>query len=551
MGIIRLNRDLNCETMLIFNLGYMRHISSVIYVTFLLFYLPFAFGQAGFKNPVIRGFNPDPSICRVGEDFYLVTSSFEYFPGLPIYHSKDLVHWEQVGHCLTRSSQLQLANAHSSGGLFAPSIRYHDGLFYVICTNVSDKGNFYCTAENPAGPWSDPTWVDIKSIDPDIFWDDDGQSYFVTQGDEGIRVTAIDLESGKLRSSERLVWAGTGGRFPEAPHIYKKDGYYYLLLGEGGTEYAHSASIGRSRSIWGPYESCPLNPILSHSNRLGQGSPIQGVGHADFIQAADGSWWTVFLGFRVTQPYSYYHILGRETFLAPVSWPKDGWPQINGNGIIQLDMQVATLPKVTFTAPPVRDEFNQPELGLSWQYLRNPDSASYSLSERRGSLRLSTSPVTLNEIGSPSFIGRRQTEHDFEAGTQLEFVAKADNEEAGLTLYQTNSHHYDFFVRRKGKDYFLQLRVHVGSLQYIVAEKKISGNKVELKISGTASSYQFAYKESPMDKITIVGNVDTRYLSTEVAGGFTGVMVGLFTSSNGKPTNAQAFFDWFDYRAAL
>lgn len=517
---------------------------------FLLCLEQITFGQIGFKNPVIRGFNPDPSICRVNEDFYLVTSSFEYFPGLPIYHSKDLVNWEQIGHCLTRDSQLQLRNAPASGGLFAPSIRYHDGLFYVICTNVSDKGNFYCTAKNPAGPWSDPIWVDIKSIDPDIFWDEDGKSYFVTQGDEGIRVTEIDTKTGALRSDEKLVWAGTGGRFPEAPHLYKKDGYYYLLLGEGGTEYAHSASIGRSRSIWGPYESCPLNPILSHSNRMGQGNEIQGVGHADLIQAADGSWWTVFLGFRVTQRYSYFHVLGRETFMAPVSWPTNGWPQINGNGTIQVAMDVTTLPRYPFPKPMVRDDFAGEKLGLQWQYLRNPNSSKYSLSFRKGALCMYTSPTTLDQTQPLSFIGRRQTEHNFQAGTSLELSADTDTEEAGITLLQTNSHHYDFFLRRKGKAYVLQLRAAVGSLKYIVAETDISTNKIALSVKGTALSYEFGFVNPKSGLYEVMGNLDTRYLSTEVAGGFTGVMIGLYSSSNGHETKAKVFYDWFDYQVS-
>ncbi|MCW2263057.1 MULTISPECIES: glycoside hydrolase family 43 protein [Sphingobacterium] len=514
---------------------------------FMVFVTQLALAQMGFKNPVIKGFNPDPSICRVGDDFYLVTSSFEYFPGLPIYHSKDLVNWRQIGHCLTRESQLKLQDVGSSRGLFAPSIRYHDGLYYVICTNVSDKGNFYCTAENPAGPWSDPVWVDIKSIDPDIFWDEDGKSYFVTQGEEGIGVTEIELLTGKLLSNEKLVWAGTGGRFPEAPHIYKKDDYYYLLLGEGGTEYAHSASIGRSRSIWGPYESCPLNPILSHSNRRGQANPIQGVGHADFIQAADGSWWTVFLGFRVTHPYSYYHILGRETFLAPVSWPKNGWPQVNGNGTIQLDMNVPTLPKKPFAVATVRDDFDSETLNLQWQYLRNPDSSKYAFNTRMGSLCMWSSLGTLNETKPLSFIGRRQTEHDFEASTALEFFSDTEFEEAGMTLLQTSSHHYDFFIRRKGNGYCIQLRAIVGSLKYIVAEREISTNQVVLKIKGTAQEYQFGQIDPKSGRFESIGKLDTRYLSTEVAGGFTGVMIGLYSTSNGYRTKAKVFYDWFDY----
>ncbi len=506
------------------------------------------FAQNGYKNPVIPGFNPDPSVCRVGDDFYLVTSSFEYFPGLPIYHSKDLINWEQIGHCLTRDSQLPLQKAPASGGLFAPSLRYHDGLFYVICTNVSGGGNFYCTAKDPAGTWSEPVWVAINSIDPDIFWDEDGKTYFVTQGNEGIRVTPIDIKTGKVTGPEQLVWGGIGGRFPEAPHIYKKDGFYYLLLGEGGTEYMHSATIGRSKNIYGPYESCPLNPILTHANRIGQGNPIQGTGHADLVQAKDGSWWMVFLGFRVTQPYSYYHILGRETFLAPVDWPKGGWPQVNGNGTVSLNMELPTLPLHPFAKVPVRTGFNEDKLGFEWQYLRNPIRENYSLTEKKGWLRITASPFTLNETESISFIARRQTEHDFTATTWLDFQPSGENEEAGITLIQNNTHHYDLLLKKSNGQTKVQLRVQVGSLSYIAAEQDVSGNQFLFRIKGTPLQYIFYAADAKSQQYIELGRLDTRYLSTEVAGGFTGIMIGLYATSNGKQSQTKAYYDWFDYQ---
>jgi alpha-N-arabinofuranosidase len=517
------------------------------YLLFLDLFIVTAVGQ-GYKNPVIPGFNPDPSICRVGDDFYLVTSSFEYFPGLPIYHSRDLIHWEQIGHCLTRDSQLPLQKAYASGGLFAPSLRYHDGLFYVICTNVSGGGNFYCTATDPAGHWSEPIWVSINSIDPDIFWDEDGKTYFVTQGDEGIRVTEIDIQTGKVLAPERLVWGGIGGRFPEAPHIYKKDGYYYLLLGEGGTEYMHSATIGKSKYIYGPYESCPFNPILTHANRRGQGNPIQGVGHADLVQAKDGSWWMVFLGFRITQPYAYYHVLGRETFLAPVDWPENGWPQVNGDGTVRLKMEVPVLPLHPFEKTPVRTDFNKDRLGFEWQYLRNPVRENYSLTEKKGHLRITASPFTLDEAESVSFVGRRQTEHDFTATTLLTFNSSGDNEEAGMTLIQNNTHHYDLRLRKSGKQTVLQLRVRVGSLSYIAAEQVVPNVQVLFRIKGTPLQYAFYFADPENQEYIELGKLDTRYLSTEVAGGFTGVMIGLYASSNGKPSHAKAYYDRFDYQ---
>ena len=526
----------------------MKFISSIIIFLICFSCVNNVLAQDGYQNPVIRGFNPDPSICRVGDDFYLVTSSFEYFPGLPIYHSKDLVNWQQIGHCLTRESQLPLKNASSSEGLFAPSLRFHNGVFYVICTNVSGGGNFYCTATDPAGPWSEPIWVNIDSIDPDIFFDEDGKTYFVTQGGEGIRVTEIDIKTGKVLSPERLVWGGIGGRYPEAPHIYKKDGYYYLLLGEGGTEYMHSATIGRSRYLYGPYESCPLNPILTHANRIGQGSPIQGIGHADLVQAKDGSWWMVFLGFRITHKWAYYHVLGRETFLAPVDWPKNGWPQVNGDGTVSLKMNVPTLPLHPFEKAPIRTEFDSGKLGFEWQYLRNPIQENYSLTEKKGFLRITTSPYTLSDKESVSMICRRQTEHNFTTTTLLEFNSSYDNEEAGIALIQNTSHHYDLFLKKSGQKNIVQLRVHVGSLSYVVNEQVVDHNQVLLRISGTPGQYTFSFADPQKQEYKVLGSQDTRYLSTEVAGGFTGVMIGLYTSSNNKPSNAKAYYKWFDYQ---
>ncbi len=526
---------------------FLRLIFSILFFSFLS---PFLFAQNtfGFKNPVLRGFNPDPSVCRVGDDFYLVTSSFEYFPGLPIYKSKDLINWQQIGHCLTRDSQLPLQNAGSSEGLFAPSLRYHDGLFYVICTNVSDGGNFFCTATDPAGDWSEPVWIDANTIDPDLFWDDDGKTYLVMQGAKGISVAEIDLATGKLTSDEHLVWDGIGGRYPEAPHIYKKDGYYYVLLGEGGTEYMHSATIGRSKNLLGPYESCPLNPILTHANRIGQANPIQAVGHADLVQAADGSWWMVFLGFRVLHQWAYWHILGRETYLAPVDWPQGGWPQVNGDGTVTLDMQVATLPQCPVDALPVRNDFDADKLGFEWQYIRNPIRDNYSLAERKGALRISVSPHTLDEAKPVSAVLRRQTEHDFCATTSLDLNAQHDNEEAGITLIQNNSHHYDLLLAKNGDKYQVQLRVKLGSISYVAARQDVETDKVLLKITGTPYQYTFYYA-TPNNENNFVelDRMDTRYLSKEVAGGFTGVMIGLYATSNGKPTQAKAYFDWFDY----
>ncbi len=240
-----------------------------------------AFAQ-GYKNPILSGFYPDPSICRVGNDFYLVNSTFQYFPGIPIHHSKDLIHWEQIGNCIDRSTQMNLNKTGFTGGLYAPTIRYHKGLFYMINTNVSHGGNYYVTAMDPAGPWSDPIWVNQGGIDPELFFDDDGKCYFMST-DQQIKLREIDVKTGKFIGDQKRIWEGTGGRYPEGPHLYKKDGYYYLMIAEGGTEYGHKVTIARSHFIDGPYESNPANPILTHQCELGQSSSIQGTGHADLV----------------------------------------------------------------------------------------------------------------------------------------------------------------------------------------------------------------------------------------------------------------------------
>ena len=251
----------------------------------------------------------------------------------------------------------------------------------------------------------------------------------------------------------------------------------------------------------------------------------------------------------MTQPYSYYHILGRETFLAPVDWPKGGWPQVNGDGIIDLDMQVPTLPQQPFVVRPTRIDFDVDTLDVSWQFLRNPLRENYSLTERPGSLRIQASAVRLDDVGQVSMVCRRQTQHDFIAETALELLADKENEEAGMTLVQNNTHHYELLLKRKGKQYVLQLRVSAGSLRYVAAEKLLSSSKLQLRITGTPLQYNFSYQEEESKDWTSLGNMDTRYLSTEVAGGFTGVMIGLYASSNGQPSKAKAYFDWFDYRA--
>ena len=500
--------------------------------------------QITYRNPVIPGFHPDPSVCRVGDDYYLVTSTFEYFPGVPVFHSKDLVNWEQIGHCLTRASQLPLHKCGASGGIYAPTIRYHDGLFYMVVTNVSGGGNFFVTAKDPAGEWSEPIWVNQGGIDPTIFWDEDGKSYFMSNGHqsiEGIMISEIDLKTGKRTTEPIAVWHGTGGRYPEAPHIYKKDGYYYLLIAEGGTEYGHGVTIARSKAIYGPYEAAPVNPILTHFKNKTQTSPIQGTGHADLIEAHDGSWWAVFLAFRPQN--GSHHLTGRETYLAPVAWPQGGWPMVNGDGSVAIEMNCPTLPQKPFAAKPFRDEFNTTVPGFEWNYLRNPFMENYQFDSKNSKLVLKGTALTLSDVDSPTFLGRRQEHINFTATTSLEFRPSKTNEEAGITALMNDHYHFDL-VKTKGK---LVLRYRLGSITHIAKEISINTDKIQLRIEGSDKFYTFSYSTDGIKFVTL-DKADTNLISTETAGGFTGVYLGLFTTGNGVKCITPAVFDWFEYK---
>ena len=495
-----------------------------------------------YRNPIIPGFYPDPSICRVGEDFYLVNSSFEYFPGVPIFHSKDLIHWRQIGHCLTRPSQLPLENAWSSGGIYAPTIRYHQGKFYMVTTNVSYGGHFYVFTTDPAGQWSDPIWVkDHGKIDPSLFFDDDGTVYFTSQGPNGILQSEIEIETGKILTEPRVIWTGSCGKFPEGPHLYKFFGKYYLMVAEGGTEYGHLEAIGRSDNPWGPFEKCPHDPILTHRSFE---SPIQATGHADLGQDQVGNWWLVFLAVRPNGYPPCYH-LGRETFLAPVTWTEDGWPVVGLDGRVALEMEAECLPEYAWEVEPGRDEFDRPLLRLDWNYLRNPEIENYSLTERPGWMRLRGSLITLDQAGSPTFIGRRQREFSAKAATLVDFQPEHEGEEAGLTVYMNERHHYEIGIIRSAGERILFVRRRIGSLQAIVASLTAPAGLVKLSIEADRDWYHFGFAAEGQP-IQVVAKGETRYLSTEVAGKFTGVYLGLYATGNRVYSHAPADFDCFE-----
>ena len=502
-----------------------------------------AIGQ-NYKNPVIPGFYPDPSICRVGDDFYLVNSTFEYFPGVPIHHSKDLINWQPIGHCLTRTSQLPLDKCGPSGGIYAPTLRHHEGIFYMVTTNVTNRGNFIVFSKNITGPWSEPAWIDVDGIDPSLYFED-GKCYLTVNPNNTIYLYEINPITGKLLSEGKAIWQGTGGRYPEGPHIYKKDDWYYLLISEGGTEYGHNITIARSKHIDGPYESNPANPILTHVGMNAQLNPIQGTGHGDLIQAPDGSWWMVCLAFR---PQSgLHHVLGRETFLAPVRWDENAWPVINGDGTIDLEMDAPTLPLQPFVPLPTMNDFNEDTPGYEWNYLRNPNPEDYSLTERPGYLRLKGTDITLDYIDSPTFIARRQQHINFAAGTAVEMGKAKAGDEAGITLYMNNNAHYDLYVEQtRDKEQKVVLRYKLGKMTHIANEITVPTGKICLSVQGGNNDYTFSYSTDGKKYITI-DKMDTKYLSSETNGGFTGVYIGLYAVSPYKRSNSYADFDYFIY----
>ena len=486
-------------------------------------------------NPVVPGFHPDPSICRAGTDYYLACSSFEYFPGVPIFHSRDLVHWTQIGNVLDRPSQLYLPpGTTSSAGIYAPTLRHHDGRFWLITTNVSGEGNLLFTAADPAGPWSDPIRAPgVAGIDPDLAWDTDGTCWCTFAGIFQIR---IDPYTGRSFGSPVRTWSGTpGAKAPEAPHLYRIGNYWYLLIAEGGTERCHSASIARGSTPTGPFEPCPANPILTHR---GTEHPIQNTGHGDLVQAPDGSWQMVVLGVRPRGGTPGWHVLGRETFLAPVSWVDD-WPVV---GDLTTDIPTPPWPLQPGARDPVRDDFDLSELHPRWISPRHRPPEDCTTKDRAGWLTLQGRGGSLDDLDG-TFVGRRQQHLSCRARTLIDPAQGR----GGLAVRLDDQHHYEIEVA----DRQVRLLARVGPLHSVLAHQPIPAGPVVLAVEVTATqaardarsgpdTVSFGIEE-PDGTFTQLGTLDGRYLSTEVAGGFTGRVIGMYAAAG------TVHFDWFDY----
>lgn len=495
-----------------------------------------------YQNPIIRGFNPDPSICRVGDDYYLVTSSFEYTPGIPIYHSKDLVNWEQVGNCVTRKDQVDMTDAKDSGGIWAPTLRYHKGIFYVTAT-VDGIGNFIMETEDILGEWSDPVWVEMGGIDPSIYFEGD-EAYYCTNyslhaGVEEITAVPIDVHTGKLLGDIKTLWTGTGGGYLEAPHIYKVGDWYYLFAAEGGTNFNHMETVARSHSLWGPYEDCPIRPILS--NAWDTTKQVQCSGHADLLEDHRGNWWMVHLGIRLSR--RTMSVLGRETFLMPVTW-KNGWPYVSESRRCVIEAEGPLWEKQKKNSRWRADFFNE-TWEPQWIWLRNRDERA-----KRGNGMLQLHPVKKNDRSgcTHGVVGVRPMDFACEVGATFSFLPQTVGEEAGMILYLASDFHYRIGKeKRKDGMYLVMIRTAEDMVQTVL-ERKIGDGILSIRIQTGKEKDSFWFQEEGKEW-EVIGPVSNRFLSCEVSGRcFTGMIIGLYAWAKEKTDSEVCITEFYQRR---
>lgn len=497
-----------------------------------------------YTNPIIPGFYPDPSICKHEDTYYMVHSTFQYFPGVTLFESKDLINWSQIGHVLTRNSQLPLAGSGSSGGIFAPTIRCNEGRFYMVTTNVTASfGNFYVWTDDIYGEWSEPILVDQGGIDPSLYFED-GKCYFMSNGndDEGhpaIIQCEIDIETGKKLTPSQHIWNGDGGRYLEAPHLYKINNKYYIIAAEGGTEYGHMVICARGDTPYGSFESCPKNPILT--NRDLGGYEIQACGHGDLVEDDKGDWWMVHLAFRQIGQWDMFHLTGRETYLVPANIDDDGWISLGVDGITPLEIETDRLSDDIIQKKRSLYTFENTKQGVEWCFIRNPYLENYKFNKDSYELT-ATSKKLFDENDSPTFTAIRQCEMYGHVSCNVSVA----EQEAGLTLYMDNLHHYDFYIKRTEDKTIIEKRICIGDIIYLQESYVLDsyfGENVNLKIRFTP--YTYFFEASINGEILDFGHNQTRYLSTEVAQGFTGVMIGLFAQSDKTDYTKPAVFSDF------
>lgn len=536
------------------------------------------------QNPILRGFNPDPSIVRVGDDYYIATSTFEWFPGVQIHHSRDLKNWQLIGQVLDRPSQLDMRGAPDSCGVWAPCLSYCDGLFYLVYSNVGsfdgvwkDTPNYLVTAPSIEGPWSEPVFLMSRGFDASLFHDENGKKWLSNmmldhRGGKffgGIQLQEFDPQQNKLVGKVFYIFSGSELGLTEAPHIYQRNGWYYLITAEGGTEYGHAVSMARSRDITGPYELHPHNPIISARDYPDE--PLQKTGHADLVCTQDEQWYAVYLAGRpLTQRGRC--TLGRETVIEQMEWRDDDWlyPVTNEK---TTRMQVPAPALSTFAVEPVAglDDFTSKHLSPQWQSLRIPVTEQWlSLREREGFVRLK-GRESLSSTRDQSLIARRVQAFDIEASCKVDFSPENFQQLAGLVCYYNTGHYFYLYI--SFNELTNQRELHLVCCDNFVTTEPLQRpivlsptSEVLLKVEWHYSDVQFYYAEAdhsswknndwevegwkkagPLLDGSILSDDHVREMSTRYRPAFTGAFVGICCQDlSGMKLHAD--FDWFHYR---
>lgn len=534
------------------------------------------------NNPIIPGYYPDPSIVRVGDDFYMAVSSFEMCPGIPIFHSKDLENWEQIANAIGPDNGFHMEKNCGVGGVMAPTIRYNDGVYYIINTNFADKGNYIITASNPSGPWSEPHWLtDVPGIDASLFFDDDGQCYVMGTGDcwdngtgvmeRGIWVAKFDIENFKLEGEPFTIFnsALRNAASPESPHLYHIGDYYYLLIAEGGTEHYHSVAVARSKELFSFFEGNPANPVLTHRH-MGYKCPIINVGHADLVQLKDGSWYAVMLASRLID--GKYKNLGRETFICPVIWERD-WPVFTPDtGKVEWSYEgPASLKEYPMPKEKTRTEFEDEKLPLKMVFWGMPKKEVYRIYESNlelkcihqkleDDIRQMSFDMEPSDDNYVAFLGERQCEINCVATCQMHFYPQY-TESAGLAVVQAMNH--QLHVERVNDEGRQLIRAVVVTCDYeqppfipgfksethceVVAAKQYDDENIVIQVDIQAEEFTISYgkDENSLTKLCIV---DGGIINPEKVGCMTGTLIGMYATGNGKDVDNSAQFDWFELK---
>ena len=513
------------------------------------------------NNPIMAGFYPDPSVCRVGKYYYMVHSTFAYYPGVPIFRSENLADWEQIGNILDRDSQLPLTGCRQSEGIFAPTIRYYQGMFYMITTNITAgevENNFIVTAKTPEGPWSEPYYLghEARGIDPSLFFDTDGTCYYIGQrrkcgakyfGDCEIWIQKLNLQTMKLEEEAVPVLDGfqKNAVWPEGPHLYYKDGYYYIIHAESGTEFCHSVMVARGRNIFGPYEYCPMNPVITHRH-LGRDYPVTCVGHADLVDDGSGNWYMVMLACR---PQNGHTLLGRETFLAKVVW-EDGWPVVNpGVGHLEETFEIPGEADTVQHYDECRSyTFDRQDIPQEFLSLRNNREKIMSLTDRLGYLRLYMRADTLKDLAEPAYLAVRQQHQNYMVETDLHICFGNGNGCAGVALMQNDENHVRVECFREDNKEGIRVVQSVHGLDNELCSTECSETEkkgLKIYVYGLRADVWFRLNENWQ---LLISKINIESLSTEIAGGFVGCTVGMYASGNGEDTGGYADFASFTYR---